>query len=103
MIGMRLTLVIVALLAAAASAQQVDQGQRPLAITRVNVIDLVAGVVASDMTVVVQDGRIVSVGNNSPAPRGAAIVARSLLRNRRRGSGAQVAIHRPHTNDGYTC
>jgi len=74
MIGMRLTLVIVALLAAAASAQQVDQGQRPLAITRVNVIDLVAGVVASDMTVVVQDGRIVSVGNNSPAPRGAEIV-----------------------------
>jgi imidazolonepropionase-like amidohydrolase len=69
----RAALVSFALCAGVASAQQVVQGSRPLAIIRVNVVDAAAAAVATNMTVVIQDGRIVSVGTPE-APRGAEIV-----------------------------
>jgi hypothetical protein len=42
------------------SAQRSDPSARRLAITRVSVIDTIAGTAMPDMTVVIRDGRIVS-------------------------------------------
>ena len=69
----RALLVGFALCAGVASAQQTGQPTRPLAIVRVNVVDPAAATVATDRTVVIQDGRIVSVGTGA-APRNAEIV-----------------------------
>lgn len=63
------------MLAVAASARQTPPASRPLAITHVGVIDTAAGTLVADMTVVIRDGRIVSVEKSSGAtPQGAEVV-----------------------------
>jgi imidazolonepropionase-like amidohydrolase len=74
MTSKRVALAGVVLLAAVPSAQQVDPRPRPLAITRVNVVDAAAGAVVPEMTVVIQDGRIASVDKDVTVPRGAEVV-----------------------------
>jgi imidazolonepropionase-like amidohydrolase len=46
----------------------------PIAIVHVNVVDVRSGVTVPDRTVVVQHGRIASVGDGSSVPRGARVV-----------------------------
>lgn len=68
--------IAVAMLTLAVSAQQNNSGSPALAITHVAVIDTNAGMVKPDMTVIVQDGRILSVEMSTAtnAPSGAEIV-----------------------------
>jgi predicted amidohydrolase len=72
-INFRAALIILGLFAGVASARQVGQISPPLAIIRVNVIDPIAAAVATNMMVLIRNGRIVSVGTGA-APRGAEIV-----------------------------
>jgi imidazolonepropionase-like amidohydrolase len=65
-------LIAVAVLAAA-TPQQVEPVLPPLAITHVAVIDTATGAAIPDMTVVVDNGRIASVGKGE-GPRGAEVV-----------------------------
>jgi imidazolonepropionase-like amidohydrolase len=75
-IGACSAVIALALLTLAVSAQQNRSGSRALAISHVGVIDTNAGTVKPDMTVIVQDGRIVSVDRSTAvrAPSGAEIV-----------------------------
>ena len=73
MTSLRLALIVVTLGATVVSGRQIEQGRRPVAIIHVNVIDAAAGTVAADMSVVIQDGRIVSVAKGA-VPRDARIV-----------------------------
>ena len=46
----------------------------PLAITHVTVVDTTVGAVTADMTVLIQDDRIIAVGRSPTIPRGAEII-----------------------------
>jgi imidazolonepropionase-like amidohydrolase len=68
-----LSITLVAVLPALLSVQAQPPAQASLAIVHANVVDVRTGSVTSDATIVVRDGRIVSVGSGAP-PAGLKVV-----------------------------